>query len=262
MDLPDVFEKTLSSAYKKLDLLENSPGRYFLLAMLAGAYLTIVGFVYWTIRNNFGNSPAGGVLAALFFGVGLSVIIFTGAELFTSNNMYLAISTLERRNSAAATARLWTICWLGNLTGAVIVASLLWEANATVLPEGHALLEGVRHKISMPAGEIFAKAMLANWVVCLAVWLNNQLKEEIARLAAIILVVFIFLYLGFEHSIANMGYFATALMADPNLPVGAMARNLVWATLGNIVGGGVGLGVTSWLVYRKPAVRGATATSP
>lgn len=253
MDSPSAYEKTTAAAGKKLALLGTSPGRYAMQATLAGAYLTIIGFLYWSIRNSFGYAnPTGQVISGLFFGVGLSVIIFTGAELFTSNNMYLTVATLERRNSWAATLRLWSVCWVFNFAGAIAVALLLAAAGSADLPSGHALFEGVHHKIEASSWHIFTKGILANWIVCLAVWVNNNLKEEIARLAAIILVVFIFLFLGFEHSIANMGYFAVAYLADPTLPLAGLGRDLLFATLGNIVGGAVGLGLTSWVVHRQP----------
>lgn len=251
VDLCDAYGKAIASGEKKVQQLKQSPERYILSAVLAGAYLTIVGFVFWNIRQYFGAEPAGRLISSLFFGVGLSIIIFTGTELFTSNNMYMAISSLARKTSWGDSVRLWIVCWLGNFAGAALVAALLWAAHVTTgIGPDHALMDGARHKMEGTAGDIFVKGILANWIVCLAAWVNLNLKEEVARFMAIILVVFIFLYLAFEHSIANMGTFSIALFADPSLPVAAIAHNLLWATLGNIVGGAVGLGLTSWAMYR------------
>jgi len=253
MDI-DPYAKALSSAEKKVKQITYTPSRYLLQAVLAGAYLSIVCFVFWGLRQSFGADPAGKLISSLFFGVGLNIIIFTGAELFTSNNMYMTISTLARRTTVADTARLWTLCWLGNLAGSILVAAVLYGAGVIqAMPSDHALFAGAHHKMESSSAEIFFKGILANWIVCLAVWVNLNLKEEIARLTAVILVVFIFLYLGFEHSIANMGTFAVALFADPNLPLAPIAHNLFWATFGNIIGGGVGLGLTAWLMNKDTA---------
>lgn len=250
-DISDAYSKAVASGEKKIKQLNQSPERYVMSAVLAGAYLTIVGFVFWSIRQYFGADPSGRLISSLFFGVGLSVIIFTGTELFTSNNMYMTISTMERKTSWADTVRLWVVCWLGNFAGAALVALLLWAAHVTAgIGHDHALMDGARHKMEGTAGDIFFKGILANWIVCLAAWVNLNLKEEIARFMAIILVVFIFLYLAFEHSIANMGTFSIALFADPSLPLADIGHNLLWATLGNIVGGAVGLGLTSWVMNR------------
>jgi nitrite transporter NirC len=118
------------------------------------------------------------------------------------------------------------------------MAALLYAAHALeAMPVDHAILAGARHKIEMGATEIFFKGIFANGIVCLAVWLNLQLRNESAKLFETILVIFIFLYLGFEHSIANMGTFSIALMADPSLSLAGIGHNLLWSTLGNIVGG-------------------------
>lgn len=248
----DPFAKALTSAEKKVDLLNQSVLRYNLSSLQAGAYLTIVGVVFWTMRESFGDVPLGRLVSSLFFGVGLSTIVFTGTELFTSNNFYLAVSSLMGKTKWLDALRLWVVCWVANFAGAILVALLLFGAGlvASFVPD-HALMEGARHKMEMPAREIFFKGILANWIVCLAVWVNLHLKEDSARLAAIILIVFIFLYLGFEHSIANMGVFAIAFMADSSLPLVGMAHNLLWSTLGNIVGGAVGMGWVVWLMQEK-----------
>lgn len=244
----DAFEKALAAGPKKIALMNQHFLIYLLSALQAGAYLTIVGFVFWMIREKFGvDDPTGKILSSLFFGVGLSIITFTATELFTSNNFYLALSTFAGRTTIPATLQLWAVCWVGNFIGAILVGLLLFGAGAlSSLAPTHALLDGAQHKIELSSSAIFFKGILANWIVCLAVWVNLHLKDEIARLFAIILIVFIFLFLGFEHSIANMGLFSFAYLADSTIPLLGIGHNLLWSTLGNIVGGAIGLGLVIW----------------
>ncbi len=246
------FTQSLILAQKKITLLTTKPQKLILAAVLAGAYVTIVGLVYWSIQQNFAPDPLGKFIASMFFGTALGMIVFTGAELFTGNHMYMTISTLSRKNSFLHGIYLWIICWVGNFIGAILVSWLLFSANALDgLPENHALLLGAHHKMTMAAPEIFFKAILANWIVCLAVWMNLQLREEIARLMVMILVVFIFSYLGFEHSVANMGTLSMALFADSNLPLAPMLSNLLWSSLGNIVGGALFTGLPFWYLHHE-----------
>jgi len=49
--------------------------------------------------------------------------------------------------------------------------------------------------------------------------------------------VFIFVYLGFEHSIANMGTFSMAILGGSALTVNEALHNLLYSTVGNIIGG-------------------------
>jgi len=238
-----VVEKAAHSGEAKAAMLNADPARYLLRSVLAGMYLSIVVLVYWSLAQNLHDNSFGKVIASAFFGVGLSVIVFTQAELFTSNCMYLAVSSAERSTSWTDTARVWTVCYLGNLIGALIVTGLLWGAGTLGdLPADHALFTGAAHKVHQSAQAIFFKGILANWVVCLAIWVALNLKEEIAKLVAIILVVFIFLYLGFEHSIANMGTFAMSLAGNGQISFGEALYNLFFSTLGNVVGGAVLVG--------------------
>lgn len=67
----DPFAKALTSATKKLDFLNRSFLRYSLSSLQAGAYLTIVGVVFWTMRESFEGAPLGRYLRC-FSGWGLA----------------------------------------------------------------------------------------------------------------------------------------------------------------------------------------------
>lgn len=237
-------EKAADSGVRKLSLLQTDPGRYLIRSILAGMYLSITVFVYWSILHNLHDLALGKVIASAFFGVGLTIIVFTNAELFTSNNMYLAVSSAEGKTGWGQTILLWTACYFGNLVGALIVTGLLYGAGSLHdLPLEHALYGGAAHKAHQTALAIFIKGILANWIVCLAVRVALRCKEDIAKILILILVVFIFLYLGFEHSIANMGTFAMSLLGNGQITTADALFNLAFSTLGNIIGGVVFVGL-------------------
>ncbi|GAA5159005.1 formate/nitrite transporter family protein [Viridibacterium curvum] len=243
MDIEPI-EKVARAGVSKAALMVNDLPRYILRCVLAGLYLSIVVLVYWCLIENLHGSPFGKVLASAFFGVGLSVIVFTQSELFTSNNMYLAVSSAGGRTLWRQAWWLWGICWVGNLIGALLLCVLLVGAGVLAeLPASHALHAGALHKAHQGALAIFSKGILANWVVCLAVWVAMRVKEDLTRIVVMILVVFIFLYLGFEHSIANMGTFSMSMLGQGTLTLGDAVFNLLFSTLGNIVGGAVFVGL-------------------
>ncbi|MGC4065014.1 MAG: formate/nitrite transporter family protein [Polyangiaceae bacterium] len=236
-------EKAVLSGVAKAQLLAREPGRYWLRAIMAGLYLSLVVMTFWALHQGLRGSPFGKVIASAFFGVGLSVIVFTESELFTSNCFYLAISSFAKKTSLRQAVSIWVCSWLGNLLGAVLLAVVFRTAGVfeSFTPD-HALYAGAFHKADQSVAVLFWKGVLANWIVCLAVWVGLRLKEEIAKTTVIILVVFTFLYLGFEHSIANMGTFAFALVSSDAVTPGAAMRNLAVSTLGNLVGGAVLVG--------------------
>jgi len=202
----DYVVKAADAGLGKVSLLQEDPLRYMLRAVGAGMGLTIVVFTFWILKQNLQDISMGAVIASGFFGVGLMIIVFTNTELFTSNNMYLTVSSREGQTSWTQTALLWISCYFGNLAGAIIVALLLVGAGSLgQLPPDHALFDGALHKAEQAGSIIFFKGILANWIVCLAVRVALRCKEEVAKILVLISVVFIFVYLGFEHSIANMG---------------------------------------------------------
>jgi nitrite transporter NirC len=69
----------------------------------------------------------------------------------------------------------------------------------------------------------------------------------------LILVVFIFVYLGFEHSIANMGTFSMAILGGGTLTVSDALHNLLYSTIGNVVGGVLLVGLP--FTYLNPRER-------
>ena len=247
-------EKAADTGARKIKMLENDPSRYMLRSFGAGMFLSIVVFVFWVLMQNLQDISIGKVIASAFFGVGLTGIVFTNAELFTSNNMYLTVSSAEGRTSWRQTVLLWVACYFGNFAGAVFIALLLYGAGSLGdLPADHALFTGALHKAHQTGQVIFIKGILANWIVCLAVRIALRCKEEVAKIMILVLVIFIFVYLGFEHSIANMGTFSMAILGGGALTLGDAWHNLLYSTLGNVVGGVLLVGLP--FVYINPSER-------
>src|SRR5207244_8136494 len=96
-------------------------------------------------------------------------------------------------------------------------------------------------KMNGPAVALFARAILCNWLVCLAIWMSARVDSDSAKCIVIFWCLFAFIANGFEHSVANMTLLGLALAGNhpETVSVGGFAWNLLWVTLGNIVGGAV-----------------------
>jgi formate/nitrite transporter FocA (FNT family) len=67
---------------------------------------------------------------------------------------------------------------------------------------------------------------------------------------AVLLPVSAFVVAGFEHSVANMYSIPVAMgagLVETDIP--SLMRNLLLVTVGNMVGGGVLVALTYWVVY-------------
>lgn len=88
--------------------------------------------------------------------------------------------------------------------------------------------------------QTFLKAVLANWLVNLAIWQSMAAQDFAGKFVGVWLPISAFAALGLEHSVANMFMIPVgmALGADVT-PTQFIINNLIPVTLGNILAGAV-----------------------
>jgi nitrite transporter len=240
---------------QKIESLNNSISRYFVLSMLAGVY---VGFGIILIFSIGGPLKAIGdvglkALMGASFGVALTLVIFAGSELFTGNNMVMTIGSLTGKVSWLNTIKLWIICYIGNLAGALLLSYVISKSGVLCNGPGKDFITKV--SLAKGSGEflhLFLKGVLCNILVCLAVWTSARAKDDTAKILLIFWCLFAFIGSGFEHSIANMTVIGIGLCVSPEtIQWGHLWHNLLPVTLGNIFGGSVCVGAAYWFVANK-----------
>jgi nitrite transporter NirC len=255
-------DKFAELAAKKVKYQKKSPSAFFIGAMMAGAYVGLSIILIFTLGNDVDPSIRRLVMGASF-GVSLTLVIFAGSELFTGYTMYMAIGLLRGRTTLSDLVRMLSMTWLGNLCGALLVSSIFVAAGGGNLIHGTVLYEIVGHKMHPPALEIFMRAILCNWLVCLAVWTAARTKSDTAKCILIFWCLFAFIASGYEHSVANMTGLTIGVMGggDPSVDVAGWAHNILWATLGNATAGIFFMGAAYWFASR-PSLDDADDESP
>ena len=212
--------------------------RIFVLAVLAGAFIAFGSVAALVAQANMGDGGAVRLISGAAFSVGLMMVMIVGAELFTGNTMMMLPATTGDLTVGRMLGA-WTTVWLGNLLGALIVAFLFAAAGGLDDGVGDAAIALAVGKLAKSPGAVFASGILANMLVCLAVWMSMAALTLPAKILAVLGPVMIFVAAGLEHSIANMSIIPLGWLAAPGdgLPLGAGALNLIFSTLGNIVGG-------------------------
>jgi formate/nitrite transporter FocA (FNT family) len=71
---------------------------------------------------------------------------------------------------------------------------------------------------------------------------NGLIREDLTKCLVMIVAVFIFAFLGFEHSVANTVLFTIVGLRD-GIDVALAAGNVAICLLGNFLGGGVLIGL-------------------
>ena len=266
-----MFEPTLEAASiaaeKKAAILDRSPGRYLVLAILAGAYVGLGIALIFAIGAPLAaaSSPFTKVVMGASFGIALSLVVVGGAELFTGNAMLVPIGRFAGRTNWGQFAGLWAWSLAGNLVGSLALAALLAASGAFGNDPQRSFVEATAQaKMNLPFWAAFARGILANWLVCLAVWCSLRTTSDVAKLVMIFWCLFAFIGAGFEHSVANMTLLALALLQPhaESLTWLGYVTNLVPVTLGNIVGGAVFVAGAYWLASPLKRLQPAVAEHP
>ncbi|WP_188655491.1 formate/nitrite transporter family protein [Pontibacillus salipaludis] len=256
----NTINQTVQKALGKKEMVEANPGHYLIRAALAGIYIGFAIILSFKLAQPFYEQHAVStyLLNALFFGVAFCLIIYGGSELFTSNTMYLTVSSLRKETTWLDTVKVWSYCYAGNVVGILFFTGIIYLTGLlqAIIPEESFLIAAAEKKMNVPTSQLFFRAILANWLVCLAVWIPMQVKEDISKIMLMMLLVFTFFISGYEHSIANVALFSLALSSPHTALVSleGFMHNIIPVTLGNIIGGGFFVGaVYVYLNQKKQA---------
>ncbi len=185
------------------------------------------------------------------FGIALTLVVFAGSELFTGHTMYMTLGWLEKTTSFLDLSKVWLVVWIGNFAGAALLAIIfvLGGAGGMVSDSSSFLNQVASAKMNASAIELFARGILCNWLVCLALWMSGRTENDAAKCILIFWCLFAFIASGFEHSVANMTLFSIALLGEHTKAVSlsGMVYNLFWVTLGNMLAGSIFVAFGHWL---------------
>ena len=236
MNYEDV-QKVSNAAKAKSNLVNTNFFKYFIRAIMAGFFIDVAMIYSNVVGNVFSKTMPewGKFVGALVFSIAVLLISFVGGELFTGNNMVMAFGAYDKQVSWKEAGKVWGVSYLGNFVGCAILALLFVGAGASGTADYFAGFIG--NKLSIPLGQMFFRAVLCNFFVCLGVLCGMKLKSDAGRFLMIVMCISGFVVSGFEHCIANMGIFVTAYCLVPGLSLGAMVKSMVVVTLGNMVGG-------------------------
>ena len=194
-----------------MKLLKN-----FVLSVAAGVCIGLGGTAFLCIDNK--------VIGALFFTLGLFVIVTNGFNLFTGKVCYIL-------DNPPQYMLLCVVIWLGNLAGTFSVGQLIrcTRIAADAVVKAQTICQT---KLSDGMLSIFILAVFCNMMIFIAVDGYKNNPHQAGKYIGLFLGVAAFILCSFEHCIANMYYFTVAGMW------GAEAfACLAVMTAGNIVGG-------------------------
>ena len=249
---------------------ERAASSLVILGMMAGAFIAFAAYGSTMASYNLLSNPdtfgIGRCLLGSVFTVGLMMVVFTGAELFTGNTL-MTLAMVEKKISLKQMLRNWVIVYLSNFLGAFLIVwlvaqtGLLGSSGGTL---GEMTVRIALTKVNLSFWSAFCSGILCNWLVCTAVWMSFASDSLVGKVVTIFGPIWLFATGGFEHSIANMYYIPAGILAaaqygaafsDSELVrlnwVSFVDSNLIPVTLGNLVGGILCVAMAYWFVHHR-----------
>ena len=204
-------------------------GKTILFGIYAGMAIGFGGLLN-VVANFYLSDPAilGRLLGSLLFPIGLSLVCFLGLNLFTGKIGYVFDNGVNYLGFLG-------LVYIGNIIG-----SLIMGAWAMVVFKDTAMYQTA---LNISAGKLypleiwtlvkaFAGSVLCGVLVYIAIFCYKTFKKVYLKLIGIFLAIGLFVFLKFDHCIANMFYFSFSWSWGNGLSY----LNIGIVTLGNSLG--------------------------
>jgi formate transporter len=224
-------------------------------AYMAGAILALAAVFAVSIAVATGSHLIGSIL----FPVGFCMLYLMGFDLLTGVFMLTPLAWLDKRPGVtwAQILRNWGWVFIGNFMGALTVAVMMafiftygfntdgGDIATKVASIGEARTIGYAKYGVAGWFTIFVRGMLCNWMVSLGV-VGAMISTNVSgKVIAMWMPIFLFFFMGFEHSVVNMFLFPfSMIMGGDFLISDYFLWNEIPTALGNLVGGLAFTGLT------------------
>ena len=247
----------------------------FMLSILAGAYLGLgAQFATLVISDSTLHIGLTSLIEGVVYSLGFILAVVGGAEVFTGNCLII-MGYVSKRITTRELLNNWIISYTGNFIGSLTMVcwmykSQQWEFFHHMV--GAKALLIAHKKVNLPFMAAFARGVLCNALICLAVWLCFSGRSVADKVISIIFPIGGFVASGFEQCVSNMYFIPIGIVLRKNEAIiaasekmagrpldlsqltwkGFFIHNLIPVTLGNIVGGVILVGIIFWFVYLRP----------
>ncbi len=238
----EIFEQAVQNG--KDELARSSRALTF--SGLAGGFtMGLTGLAVASVRALSPPSPTSDLISFLFYPIGFISVIIGRAQLFTENTLYPVVLVLTDRNHVRDTLRLWGIVFASNVAGAFLFALLAVHTSSLEPKVADNLIKLGLDMVSASTANIFWSGVIGGWLIALVAWVVSASHWTIGQVAMIWLLTFVVGVGHYAHCIATSGEILAASIGGP-VPMVSYFHWLLFATVGNIVGGVTIVSLLNW----------------
>jgi formate/nitrite transporter FocA (FNT family) len=231
LEISSAFERTVHEGHRRLR--RTWPG--LLATGAVGGVDVSMGLLALLIVD---HATGNILLAALAFSIGFIALTLAGSELFTENFLVPIAAVAARRSSVLALARLWIGTLVTNLLSGWVMTGIIIAALPDLRPTAVKIASTYPH---LGVGkQSFCLALLGGVVITLMTWMERSTTSVPAKIVAAVCAAFLLASASLNHAVfVSLEMFA-ALHAGAPFGYAVWFRLMLWASLGNMLGG-VGL---------------------
>jgi formate/nitrite transporter FocA (FNT family) len=237
-------EEILRSEIREgVDALDRSVSALFMSGLSAGldvGFSLLLMAAMSTAAVGRLSPPVVQILVGNMYAIGFVFVVLGRSELFTEQTTLAVLPVLSGRVSVWALLRLWGIVLFSNLIGAAIFAAGAAHIGPALGVIDRSAFGTIALRITDHASHvIFFSALLAGWLMGLLSWLVAAGRDTISQIAIVWLITTCIGFAGLHHAVLGTVEVLAGVFAHQAIPLSEFWRFLLWAVLGNIVGGSI-----------------------
>jgi formate-nitrite transporter family protein len=221
--------------------LERPALGLFLSSLSAGLDIGFGPLLMAVIASSMGTvlpRPIVELLMALAYSIGFVLVVIGRSALFTEHTTSAVLPVLAKRAGIEKIFRLWSIVLIGNLIGGTLIAAFIGIIGPRLGVVDAAELGSIAHKLlSHDWWLMLMSAVVAGWIMGLLAWLVVASRETMSQIMVVILTTFVIGSAGLHHSIAGSIEVLMALFAGAGVTLRDYGVFILWAVVGNAIGG-------------------------
>jgi len=226
-------------------------------SIMGGAYVGIGGLLSLAVAGSIPgiakeNPGMQKFIFAALFPVNLLLILSSGGQLFTGNSAAVPAALFEGLITMPDLIKSWVVSYIGNVIGCGGLAIAATYAGLNKYGLAELATSTTVKKCSSAFGPTVVKAIMCNWLVCMAVFLAGAANDMTGRYVGIWFPISTFVSIGLEHSVANMFLLPMGLLANAPLSLSdVLLKNLLPVTIGNAIAGALVVGAGYSFAFGK-----------
>ncbi len=230
----------------------------FLMGIAAGLFVGIAYIAAIFGSRGLSDNGIKNLTFGFIFTLAITMIVFMGGELFTSNSM-IFMPLIKKQVKLTRMLINLLVVLIGNFIGCFILSLFTWWAGFF---DNQAFLDNAvsifNHKLVMSWWKAFFSGILCNFLVAGSVYIFHATRSSTAKFLLIGLVIMVFALSGFSHVVANSYVWGLGPLFNiygihsgfnDFLQFGYQVQ--LPTLFGNFIGGGILLPGMYYLIFRK-----------